>query len=557
MSELNQKVVFENNFGSTLEITDCYDITINMGSEIKNNTATVKLANSVTNLFLDGTLKYRYTQGVSQSIFSVVKATQSDAIAEDFIDIYANYEEVNPTTDIEDSSYLLFSGTITKAEIEWSNSTNGMALTMRDRSQLILDALAVPQGFKESDGENAPRLIQRIVRGATDGASNTYGYDESGNYVANAPYRIDARLFSDSIVDSGTTDATPETNKLVDTGQNFTSTVSIGDWVRNTDTEEYAYVVSVDSDTELTLTKDIMSSGSEGFQISNGFIQDKRPDGSGFPNIAFNFLTQPASKYISELSQISNTNDSDEQDSTLVVKRAVRYYIDSKNRLHWYVPSNTPEYIMSAGQTAAISPDLIYHRIHKIKLTHSVDDVINFIIYKAGPDMDGVQISGFARAQFSGSPNKKDSLRVWEDISRWMKKQDAVDGNISKVNEDEYSYPTSYPVTPSWDSQGRSVANDSEYNTNFKEEAKRIAFANCQAIFKQEASPKWKGSIELRGENINVGDLIQVTSQAHGIKNIKVRVNQITHSIKNNIGWITSLTVEEDELESPTLIFEV
>lgn len=60
--------------------------------------------------------------------------------------------------------------------------------------------------------------------------------------------------------DSGTTDGTTA-NKLVQSGQNFTTTVDVGMIVHNTTDDTFANVTVVDSDTTLTLDSDIMVSG--------------------------------------------------------------------------------------------------------------------------------------------------------------------------------------------------------------------------------------------------------------------------------------------------------
>ena len=60
--------------------------------------------------------------------------------------------------------------------------------------------------------------------------------------------------------ESGTTTSTVA-NKLIETGQNFTSTVQVGDIVSNTTDDTKSTVSSVDSDTQLTLAADIMASG--------------------------------------------------------------------------------------------------------------------------------------------------------------------------------------------------------------------------------------------------------------------------------------------------------
>jgi hypothetical protein len=68
-----------------------------------------------------------------------------------------------------------------------------------------------------------------------------------------------------SVKDSGTTTATT-TDKLVDGTQNFTSTVRVGDLVKNTTDDTTATVTAVDSDTTLSLSADIMVSG-EAYEI--------------------------------------------------------------------------------------------------------------------------------------------------------------------------------------------------------------------------------------------------------------------------------------------------
>ncbi|MEE9149971.1 MAG: hypothetical protein V3U27_21545 [Candidatus Tectomicrobia bacterium] len=60
-----------------------------------------------------------------------------------------------------------------------------------------------------------------------------------------------------SNADSGTASAT-STGKLEESGQNFTSTVSVGMVVRNTTDTTYAHVTAVDSDTVLSIDADIM-----------------------------------------------------------------------------------------------------------------------------------------------------------------------------------------------------------------------------------------------------------------------------------------------------------
>jgi hypothetical protein len=171
---------------------------------------------------------------------------------------------------------------------------------------------------------------------------------------------------------------------------------------------------------------------------------------------------------------------------------------------------------------------------------------INFVIFKAGEDMNGNMITSYARARFLGMPITKDSLRTWLSIARGMKSQDEQAGYITKSTGDQYNYPTSYPMTPSWDRQGRSVASDAQYNLNFKEEAIQRGKALCQSIFQAMANPRWSGNITLRGEAFQVGDLLKIISKVHGVYQI-VRITQVSHTIDSNNGWVTSIQFEEDE----------
>jgi hypothetical protein len=65
--------------------------------------------------------------------------------------------------------------------------------------------------------------------------------------------------------DSGTTTSS-NANHLIQSGQDFLTTVSVGFLIHNTTDQTFAYVTAVNSDTDLTLDADIMAS-SEAFTI--------------------------------------------------------------------------------------------------------------------------------------------------------------------------------------------------------------------------------------------------------------------------------------------------
>ena len=89
------------------------------------------------------------------------------------------------------------------------------------------------------------------------------------------------------IVDSGAT-SSATTNKLVDSTQNFTSTVQVRDLVVNTTDGTVAFVGAVDSDTTLSLVdaansnSDIMASG-EAYEIHRPIVFQNIAAGSFLP----------------------------------------------------------------------------------------------------------------------------------------------------------------------------------------------------------------------------------------------------------------------------------
>lgn len=565
VSLLTKFVYYDNlnlNLATDVGVTmdDVESVTITFGSEVKNNSMTVKLKNDPIDIFSDGGSRHRWVSSSGEAIFKAIKATPGQVIDEEIVQAYAKHEELDPTLDVESADNLLMIGVITEGAIPYNANSHMIELKCRDRSSVVLDKLTIPQAYKPTDssspdtvGWRAPFIVQALLRNGTEADRAGDKFDDNGNIVSNGKYLIDARLFSDGIVDSGTTTSASD-RKLIQTGQNFQTTVSRGDWVRNTSTNSYAYVLAVDSDTQLSLSKDIMTSG-VAYQISNGFIQDTRINGTAFPLVSFSQINKPVNESVAQLASTEETNTAAELTSTLIHKRSMRWFIDKKNRFHWYYPDDTPELFLKVGTTSAISPDTVGHKIYDVDLRTSVEGNVNFMIYKAGEDMNGLQIKGYKRAAFSGTSNVKDSLREWPRIARQMKWEDEAEGNITKDEFDKYNFPSPYGggITPAWDRQERSVTTDNDYNANFIEEAKLRAESKAQAEFQLHANPRWKGTIQLRGEEISVGDLIDFTSPAHGIKNVPLRVAQVTHNIGSKTGWITSITVEEDEPELEVL----
>ena len=67
-----------------------------------------------------------------------------------------------------------------------------------------------------------------------------------------------ASKYGEGLVENGTTDGAAA-NKLIQSGQNFLTTVAVGDVVYNTTDGTYALVTAIDSDTQLSISADIMA----------------------------------------------------------------------------------------------------------------------------------------------------------------------------------------------------------------------------------------------------------------------------------------------------------
>ena len=86
----------------------------------------------------------------------------------------------------------------------------------------------------------------------------TDGWPSQGGISPGESPSFSGAKYSPGVVNSGAATSTA-TNKLIQTGQNFLSTVTVGDIVRRTVSGTYAEVTAVDSDTQLSLSSNLMT----------------------------------------------------------------------------------------------------------------------------------------------------------------------------------------------------------------------------------------------------------------------------------------------------------
>jgi len=418
----------------------------------------------------------------------------------DIFKLYAKNDRDNTGLDTSaSSSDLLLIGELQDIDTVLEDKKSTLKLKCVDRTYILLNRIW-SKTYSISQEKNAPEIIQEIIRVTTDLSTKSDNelFDDDGN--KGGIYEVDARLDSDG------------------SGTGFIETDRPSQGTPDTDTS-------------------LFPSG----------------DNTKFPYISFAKSTKPVYEWINDLSTIQYCNTPDEQDPTvtsasLVVKRAMRYYVDELYRFHWFYPTETPALYMTDGTITAISPDTSKHLINSIKGKYSVFDIVNFVIFRAGTDMNGAQILGYELD--TNALQLKPTFRPLVKIAEKMKKDDYDAGNLTRsANGDVryYDYPAGYPVTPSWSRVG-AVTDDGNYNDEFRDEAIRRGKAEAKRIIFGANNPRWKITLKIVGENLTPADLIQYNSDKFGLIDRYLRINNIKHNITNG-GWSTSLTLEEDEEE--------
>ena len=128
------------------------------------------------------------------------------------------------------------------------------------------------------DGAGAGYVLrQRLSRSITN-IGTVMGALSSGNVHENLQWRskfnVSVSMSIDLFVDSGQDDS-GVASKLTEAGQNFQTTVEVGDKVYNTTDDTTALVTAIDSDTVLSLSSDIMDSSEDYVIVRQGQTRDE------------------------------------------------------------------------------------------------------------------------------------------------------------------------------------------------------------------------------------------------------------------------------------------
>lgn len=211
---------------------------------VKNQVPKIKCIDFLTGLFKMFNLTAYYIDDVGDADFGKIKLQTLDAFYSDAIN--------NPSGGRYDISKHI---DITNSEVEAALNYSRVEFKYQEPSTIV--AQNHKERFNQIFGDEYFELTS---------------IDKSEIYDVELPFEhmkferlFDANI---SLRATGTTDGVTTTNKLIDSTQDFTTTVKIGDVVKNTTDTTQAIVTSVDSDTQLTLDGDIMETG-ENYNIEN------------------------------------------------------------------------------------------------------------------------------------------------------------------------------------------------------------------------------------------------------------------------------------------------
>jgi hypothetical protein len=495
--------------GQPVVLDDVVSVNITKSDELRNSRMEVVLRN-------DQNLSRDY---LSSGLLSFNTEQQ--------IDFYVRYDNDGAGLENYSLNYLLFSGRVVEFDVEVEERRTILTLKCADSSYIALNRIWIGV-----ENDTPPNLLVKIARFINQNIA-----DPRKRIVA-----IQEKAVTNIAVDGVCTCTAHGINdgEPVVLYSSTTTPSADGRWLAGSVTANSFRLKD-------SITGAYASFSSSGTATLGG-IQAVDSNGNPYTVVEISKVAKPAYEIYQELSQPGFTKE--------VSGIPNRFHVDKNNSLRWFYPEDTVKHVVFEGLTTPQTATYVHpvtgatetyadtrgHEVVKIKMTYAVYDVVNFIIYKAGQDLNNEQITFFAYQDGSGVPVSKDAFRSWEDIARELKDREAARGNITFNKNDEFTIAVSSGTT-SW---GVAYSSDNDYNDKFILECIRLATARAQAEFDLTGNPRWQGSIELRGEHsFDVNDTLVFTSTRNGIRNKFMRITSVKHNI-SNAGWFTTIDTKEE-----------
>ena len=543
-------------------LRDVQKITVRQVAETGASTCDITITNPIDqNIGSNATHLYVYKTGI-------IEFSEGDTFF-----IYLKYATDATAIDTSTTSDDLIM-TAELAEFDVSSGENKTTITLKcvDKTYSMLNKLWV----SSYTDRTAPTIIQDIIRQISGGdvATDLAPYDANGRRNINpleqqGSYAIDARLMDGAFpCNPGFPPAYIQTRRPPTTTGGADSAFPNTDiakvykpayeWIKDLSTPEHTntaaelsgttvakrnYVFYIDQDNRFHWFYPRSSSRTTlSVAMAVGDVTLTVADGSSFDDRG---LLQIGEELIEYTSRVGNVFGGIDRgfNSTTAVAHAVGDLVINAQRI-------------IAGDTTT------GHVVYNFKLNKKTFDIVNMVIFNAGGDLNGSGILDYFYDENTKSKDLKMTYKPWTHIARDLIKGELPTGQLGNNNlvQDDvtpgpftyeghfYNNAAAYPFNTAW---GVSVTSDSNYNTQLRTEAIRIGDSQAQTLTLSRGSPRWKGTIELRGRRYRSNELINFTSYSAGIVNQDLRIKEVQHNI-GKAGWFVSLTVEEDERERGT-----
>lgn len=535
---------------SSFTFDDIESVNLKKDSEAKSSHGTIVLKNSYD----------RFNTGFTQP-FTTYNANTNDIRFKegDTIKIYVKelnngYETIDTSSGSDD---LLMSGEI--SEVNVKSEPNGAKITLKvvDKTYVILNRVHT-EAFTLSDAKDSPTIIRDVIRKVTDDvSSDPESYDTSGNLVSNGIYAVDARLVSDGgfIEDTrqdGTAFPDNALAKIAKPAYVWVQDLSTIEATNNFDGRDGS--LSTDDENAPTQDRNMIFYIDEQNRFHWFY-----PRNNTTTTLAEDLDTTETSVDVTDASNLGDIG------TIFVGSERIDYTGKSGNTLTGCTrgANNTVAATHSNGDTVTTAISLIEgdtssgYTLINYNLTKKTFDVINYVIFNCGQDMEGNGITQYFFDKATKSKSLKDTFKSYNDISKEMMKEEIEAGRITQDNtttspffyngnrykETTGDYSSGAGITTAW---GDTVTTDSGYNDSFRAEAIRQGKYKAQALTQRRGSPRWKGNMEFKFHRFSPGDLFEFTSTSAGLNKQNLRIKSVIYNITKS-GAYTTLDVEEDE----------
>jgi len=230
--------------------------------------------------------------------------------------------------------------------------------------------------------------------------------------------------------------------------------------------------------------------GNRSYNITTSNVATTTSTGGSFKEIDFTALNKSGYEIIKTLSQTSNTGDD----------RGYIFWVDKDNDFHWVYPSQTSSNTITEGQQNMIS----------MTIRQETWDVVNFIIFNSGTDMNGVGVLWYFYDENSDQPDLRMKYEPMTDIAKDLNEKERLHMADIDAAQGADGYPDSYPYTCSWnavsDTNGvltestskETASDDSDYNDKFRLKCRYDGLTKARHITQLHGKARTKATIALK-----------------------------------------------------------